>query len=331
MNTLSTLPGCFLVRFAFFIIAVPLTIQPAWSQTNPSAPIRALTGDALPPLTIPAERRAALEADLAAAKSVYDANPRDEAAIIWYGRRLGYLGEFSAAIDIFSRGIEIHPESYRLLRHRGHRYITTRRLDLAEADLRRAADLAANAPDAIEPDGIPNAASTPKSTDKSNIDYHLGLVLYLQGKYAEADRVFARREGIASYNDDMLVSTTHWRYHCLRRSGNAAEAAALLEHINPSLNVTENQTYFQLCLYYKGLVPESDLLPADAAAKLNGGAAYGIAAKRAEDGDAPGSTQLLNRIVAETDWIGFGHIAAESDLARAAAILPPAPPSPPNP
>ncbi|MBX3359501.1 MAG: hypothetical protein KF745_13860 [Phycisphaeraceae bacterium] len=310
-----------------FLVCTPISAQP----TDPT-PIRTLTGEPLPPLSIPPDRRAALEADLSAAKAAYDANPRDEAAIIWYGRRLGYLGDFTAAIEVFSKGLQIHPDSYRLLRHRGHRYITTRQFALAEADLRRGAELVADAADTVEPDGAPNDANTPVSTDKSSIDYHLGLVLYLQGKFAESDRVFARREGLAGYNDDMLVSTTHWRYHCLRRTGHHDEAAALLEAVNPDLKVIENQTYFKLCLYYKGLIPESDLLPEAPGATLNGGAAYGIAAKRAEDGDAAGSQHLLRRITAETDWIGFGRIAAEADLARTPApSIPPIEPAPDHP
>src|SRR5262245_30779189 len=80
------------------------------------AEARSLTGIPLRRPDIPAERRAKLEADLAKARDDYDANPGSEDAAIWYGRRLAYLGRYRDAIDVFSRAIERHPQSYKLLR-----------------------------------------------------------------------------------------------------------------------------------------------------------------------------------------------------------------------
>jgi tetratricopeptide (TPR) repeat protein len=178
-----------------------------------------LLGEPLHSQEMPPERKAKLEEELAAARAVYEANPDSEEAIIWVGRRLGYVGRFNEAVEVFSDGLRKHPASYRLRRHRGHRYITLREFDKAERDLSRAAQLAHGSPDAVEPDGAPNASGRARSTDKSNIYYHLGLVHYLRGDFAEAERVFARRTGLAAFNDDMLVSTMHWRYLALRRMG----------------------------------------------------------------------------------------------------------------
>ena len=71
--------------------------------------------------------------------------------IVWYGRWLGYAGRYEEAVAVFSRGLEVLPDSAWLLRFRGHRYITLRRFDEAVADLERADALAQGRPDQVEP------------------------------------------------------------------------------------------------------------------------------------------------------------------------------------
>src|SRR5688572_15226167 len=60
---------------------------------------------------------------------------------IWLGRRLSYLNRFDSAIALYTKSISRFPESYKLLRHRGHRYISTRQFNLAIQDLEAAAKL----------------------------------------------------------------------------------------------------------------------------------------------------------------------------------------------
>jgi tetratricopeptide (TPR) repeat protein len=274
-----------------------------------------LLGTPLHPEPIAPERLSGLEAELAAARAALAERPGDEERIIWVGRREAYLGRFEDAIRTFTEGLRLHPGSYRLLRHRGHRFITLRRFDEALRDLRRAAELARGHADRIEPDGMPNELNQPRSTDHSNIHYHLGLVHYLRGEYAEAERAFGAREGLAAYNDDMLVSTTHWRYLALGRLGRDAEAAGLLRGIRTDMDVIENRSYHRLCLMYKG-----ELAPEDLAALDGGlpdpGTAYGVAAYLSLQGREAEADRLRERILTETSWAAFGHIAAEADAAR---------------
>ena len=82
----------------------------------------------------PAEPSQALLDNLAEAKANYDADPDDVMNIIWYGRRVAYTGDYRRAIEIFTEGIEKHPEDARMYRHRGHRYISIREIDRAVAD-----------------------------------------------------------------------------------------------------------------------------------------------------------------------------------------------------
>ena len=76
------------------------------------------------PATIANQQK--LEADLAQAEKTLAANPKDAEAIIWIGRRLGYLWRYNDAIAMFSKGIALYPDNPKFYRHRGHRYITVR-------------------------------------------------------------------------------------------------------------------------------------------------------------------------------------------------------------
>jgi cytochrome c-type biogenesis protein CcmH/NrfG len=62
------------------------------------------------------EQKTRLEADLAKAQADYDRDPAAADATIWLGRRLAYLGRFRDAIDVYSKGIQRHPNEPRLYR-----------------------------------------------------------------------------------------------------------------------------------------------------------------------------------------------------------------------
>jgi SAM-dependent methyltransferase len=281
--------------------------------------IRSLLGRTLEPPPIPAERRAALEADLAAAVRAYNAGPADEQNIIWVGRRMAYLGRYREAIGWFTVGLAVHPRSSRLLRHRGHRQITVRDFRSAVRDLTRAAALIEGVPDEMEPDGQPNARGIPRSSSHTNIYYHLGLARYLRGEFDRALDAYRRCADLCT-NDDMLVATLHWTYMTLRRLGRDAEAAALLERVSPGMDIMENTAYHRLLLMYKGDLSTQDILagvtPGETSAIDDATTAYGVATWLWCNGDHDEARALLERIVEGEAWAAFGFIAAEADLAR---------------
>jgi tetratricopeptide (TPR) repeat protein len=269
---------------------------------------------------LPDDRRAELQANLDAAAAEYRADPDDEDAIIWYGRRLAYLSRYNDAIAVFSRGLDRHADSYKLLRHRGHRYITTRQLDAAVTDLQQAADLAAGATVEIEPDGAPNALDIPLSNVHFNIWYHLGLAHYLRGDFAAARDAYVTCMQY-SENDDLLVATSDWLYMTYRRLGEDAEAAALLEPINADMEIIENDSYLRRLLMYKGEVEPEELLDlraeADPDIALNiATQGYGVGNWYLVNGDEQAARDVFERIVEGTSWAAFGYIAAEAELAR---------------
>lgn len=178
-----------------------------------------------------AAARSQAESNLAGAQAALRRTPSNLDSMIWVGRRLGYLGRFKEAIAQYTAAIAVDPSDARLYRHRGHRYLSVRRLDDAIADLERADQLTRNRPDAVEPDGQPNARGIPTSTLHSNIRYHLGLGYYLKGAFEKA-LPFYRRDVDAAVNPDMVVASSHWLYMTLRRLGRDREAAAVLAPIN---------------------------------------------------------------------------------------------------
>jgi tetratricopeptide (TPR) repeat protein len=252
--------------------------------------------------------------NLETARLEYDADPDNADNIIWYGRRTAYAGDYRGAIEIFSEGIEKFPEDARMYRHRGHRYISIREFDRAIEDLETAASLIEGTDNETEPDGAPNALNIPVSSLHGNIWYHLGLAYYLVQDWDNAYRAY--RNGFdAGRNDDNRVSTTHWMYSILRRKGDEAGAAKVLDTISADMNVIENMSYHSLCLLYKGELSLDDLLDAGDGSPAGAAVLYGAANWLFVNGNVERSDEMLNELIASPSWSAFGVIAAEADLA----------------
>lgn len=301
------------IFIAAALLALPAALPAALHAQQPEAV--SLLGEPLFAREMTAETRARLEADLAAARAAYQAAPDDPDAIIWLGRRLGYLERYREAVAVFTEGILKHPGDARMYRHRGHRYITLRRFDDAVADLSRAADLVRGTPDEVEPDGAPNEYGIPTSTLQSNIWYHLGLAHYLRGDWERA--LAAYREAMeVSRNDDMLVATSDWLYMTLRRMGRDAEAAAVLEPIHPEMRILENDAYHRRLLMYKGALEPDALLDPNADALTLATQGYGVGNWHLYNGRTERAMEVFRSVVAGPYWAAFGYIAAEAELAR---------------
>lgn len=257
-------------------------------------------------------------AHLEGARAELEKSPKDADAIIWVGRRLGYLQRFREAIDTFSRGIELHRTDARLYRHRGHRYLSVREFDKAIEDLTKASQLIAGKADQVEPDGQPNARKIPTSTLNSNIYYHLGLGYYFKGDFANALKAY-QQCATFSKNPDMTVATSHWLYMILRRIGREAEAKKVLEPITAGMDIIENGSYHKLLLMYKGDEnPEALLSSARAKALDAVTVGYGVGNWHLYNGRQDRAMKIFTEIVEKnrTQWPAFGYIAAETEMAR---------------
>ena len=274
-----------------------------------------LLGEALRPNPAPADIAARQAQDVEDARADYDANPDDADAIIWLGRRIAYTGTYRAAIDIFTEGIEKHPNDARMYRHRGHRWISVREFDRAIEDLSHAADLVRGEADEVEPDGQPNERGIPTSTLQSNIHYHLALALYLKGEFERALPSYEAYNAVTT-NPDQLVAISHWWYMALRRLGRDAEAAAVLEPVTADLDVIENTSYHRLLLMYKGELAADDLWDPASEDPSGVAAAYGVATWHLYNGREAQAEEMYRRILEGSGWAGFGYIGAEAEIAR---------------
>ena len=275
---------------------------------------------------VPADAaRQRMEAQLADAKRAFDHTPGNADSLIWLGRRTAYLGRFNDAIAIYTGGMAKHPTDARMYRHRGHRYLSTRRLDLAIADFKKAYDLTKGTPDQVEPDGQPNARNVPTSTLQGNIRYHLGLAYYLTGQFEKALPLYREDVAASKGNPDMLVATSHWLYMTLRRLGRDDEAAKVLTPITREMDVIENGSYHRLLLLYKGELASADLLRTFGA---DGGlddvtTAYGVGNWHLYNGRRAEAEAMFLRILsAKTQWAAFGYLNAEAEMSRVKATAP---------
>ncbi len=289
--------------------------------------LAACTTTAPPPTPLPtppapifsAETRALFEKNLTDARAVYDKNPNDADAIIWLGRRTAYLGHYAQAIDVFTEGVRKHAKDARMLRHRGHRWITLRQFDRAIADLTKAAELERGKPDTIEPDGLPNARNIPLTTLQSNTWYHLALAHYLRGDFEKALPAWRTCLSL-SKNPDGVVSASHWLYMTLRRLGRPADAEKVLEPISTDMEIIENAAYHKLLLMYRGEIAPEELSNGNPATVDGATTLYGVGNWWLYGGQPEKAKPVFERVTAgppsERQWSSFGFIAAESELAR---------------
>jgi tetratricopeptide (TPR) repeat protein len=249
-------------------------------------------------------------------KAAYLENKENLDKLIWYGRFTAYMGNYREAIDIYTQGLQEFPENSRLLRHRGHRYISVREFDKAVADLSKAAKLIEGKENMIEEDGMPNAQNIPLSTMHGNIYYHLGLAQYLNRNLPAALDAYKKCLS-TSNNPDNVVSATHWIYMIQRRLGRKEAAQNYLRNIEPGMNVIENHSYYNACLFYKGeLTLEEVYDPTSEATASNSALKYAIGNWYWYNGQPKLAKEIYNEILSGTDWASFGYIAAETDLAK---------------
>lgn len=246
----------------------------------------------------------------------YQKFPDSSEVLIWYGRRTAYLGHFQKAIAIYTEGIQKFPKDARIYRHRGHRYISTRQYGKAIADLKKAANLMEGKADQTEPDGLPNSRNIPLSTLKGNIWYHLGLAYYLKGDLENALEMYRKREGTHKY-DDNLVSGGHWLFMILKRLGRDAEAITEVSAIHPEMDIIENTRYYEMCLFYKGLLAEDELKMIGDGSASDDVYLYGLGNWNLyQTKDTVKAKRLFKRLLENGNPYSFAYLAGEADWKR---------------
>ncbi|MFT5196475.1 MAG: tetratricopeptide (TPR) repeat protein [Cellvibrionaceae bacterium] len=284
------------------------------AKTKTMTLINPLTQAPFPAHPMSEAGRITAEKNLAEARNHFQQNPNLENTI-WLGRRLAYLYLFDEMFDVYAQGIATFPHSYRLLRHRGHRYISTRQFSKAIEDFEKAAALVKDRPVEVEPDGNPNHLNQPTSNGHFNIWYHLGLAYYLSGDFVKAAEAY---QACMAYSDnpDSICATVDWHYMSLCRLGRKHEATQLLDLIDPEMPLIESHSYHYRLMMYKGVYTPEQLLnptdnrPEDRLLTL-ATQGYGVGTWYLYNGDLGQACRIYNQVLESGFWSAFGYIAAE--------------------
>ena len=233
------------------------------------------------------------------ARAALEASPRDIARIIDLGVAQSGARQFREAIATFTRGLEIEPNNALLLRWRGHRYLSVREFDRAFADLTRGGR--------IDPTIY-------------GIWYHLGVVQFLRGDFADAAASFAKAQPIAPDAGE-LQGSVDWLWMSLSRAGRAAEAKAMLDrkldHQRPDLKPAINAYTQRIRLYRGEIGPDAVITSADTDEVQVATLAYGLGNWYLVRGDKAQARKWFERSVqASGGWPGFGFIVSEVELQR---------------
>ncbi|HJO71092.1 MAG TPA: hypothetical protein QF428_05120 [Flavobacteriaceae bacterium] len=297
-----------LFLLTFLIIFSCDSYQNSKNNINPTQTIETITllGDTLRSTEI--EKGKSFD-QFKSAQITYFDNQNNAEALIWYGRRTAYMGYYKEAIKLFTLGIKTHPNDARFYRHRGHRYISTRQYDNAISDFEKAVQLIDQKKDQIEPDGLPNAKNIPLSTLHGNIWYHLGLAYYLKNDMNNALKAFNNRSVTHKY-DDNIVSGGHWLYMIYRRLNKIEESIAVVNEVYQNMDIIENMSYHQSCLFYKGVLKESELV-------IDEVALYSLANWYVyEKNDTLKAKTYYQKLLSTGNPYSFAYIAGEADWVR---------------
>ncbi|TVQ65556.1 MAG: tetratricopeptide repeat protein [Balneolaceae bacterium] len=281
----------------------------------PGAEAISLLGDTLRTPSLSPDLFDEYNRNLLEAVMEYRVDPEEMDALIWLGRRTAYMGLYRDAVRIYTEGIFKKPEDPRLYRHRGHRYLTLRKFDLAIDDFKMAEILMRGSEDQTEPDGLPNAAGVPQSTLKSNVWYHMGLAHYLKGDFENAVESY-RKALELDLTNDMRIAVLYWYYSSLKRLGMDADAGRLIAEVSEEIELFENQTYLNLLLVFKGVFDSDYLMEVEEDAVQNATLGYGLGNWHLMNGREERAFKIWEEIVKEGFWPAFGYIAAEAEIAR---------------
>ncbi|WP_084399160.1 tetratricopeptide repeat protein [Henriciella aquimarina] len=292
-----------------------LTAQEAQtSEAAASMPVEATSFLGEPLYRKPAspEKAAAAEEALARLEASEELSEDDYIEI---GGTVAGAGRYQDAIAAYSQGIADFEDSYKLRRHRAHRYITTRQLEKAYDDLKEAEALvkAADAESVYEYKG-----GHPHGTYAHWIQYHIGIYHYLNGDFANSAEAF---EGCVktSEDNDTLIGSVDWLYNAYLRNGQPDKASAVLELVDADIEADETYPYYKRVMMYKGVVSTEDVIDLSTPESWDGRdatVAYGVASGMIADGDDDAARSILKGVLNTSYWPIWAYVSAERDYAR---------------
>ena len=240
-------------------------------------------------------------------------SPITEDDYIELGRQYVSTNRFNMAIEIFSVGLGNFPNSFKLLRHRGHRYLNLRQLDKAILDLNKAEELIRNQPEVWEYD----AAGKPSATYQHQIWYHIGLYYFLRKSYAESATVYEKCLA-ATKEGKNIAGASDWLYNAYQRSGQKEKAAIVAKPFTLDFVIEDKDyPYFRRLLLFNGKIKPEELIdeskPIEQLSLTELTKLYGLANWYAYNGNKEKAKTLYSKILLSKEWAGFAYACAELD------------------
>jgi len=231
------------------------------------------------------------------------------------GKQLVAVARYKEAVENYTVGLNKFSKSFKLLRHRGHRYLTLRKLDLALKDLLKARDLSKTQPEAWEFD----AEGKKTDTYQHQIEYHLGVCYFLNAAYKEAVMAFEKSLKEAHAGNE-IVGTTDWLYNSYQRNGQRKESQELLATITPDFNADHEQAYFRRIMLYKEVIKPNELVdqsaPPEKLTIQDVTKLYGLANWYGFQGEKEKARNLYAKIIQSNSWPAFAFLASEVELLK---------------
>lgn len=283
--------------------------QPAaTTASDPQPEATSFTGQPLYPRPATPEALAKSDSIIATIRSKDQLSEEDYVDI---GRQLAITSRFKMALENYTEGLKTYPESFKLLRHRGHRYLNLRQPDLAIKDLEKANSLITGQPETWEFD----AAGKQTATYQHQIWYHIGLYHFMKKDYTASASAFEKSLATTNEGDD-IAGASDWLYNSYQRAGQVANATKVLEPFSADFDIEDkNYPYFRRLLLFKGLITPEELIdnakPIDSMSLTDATKLYGLGNWYKYQGQQDKADEIYAKVRQSKEWPAFAVACAE--------------------
>jgi len=297
---------------AFVVLALAACTRPASEQANTGEP-EAISFSGTPLYARPADSLAKVKSD-SLVNAIRAKEALTEEDYISIGRSLVSVGQFRKAVETYSEGLTKFPDSYKLLRYRGHRYINLRQLDKAIIDLNMAEELIRSEQPVYETD----ASGKPGATFQHQIWYHIGLYHFMERDYDKAAESFEKSLA-TSYAGTDKAGASDWLYNSYMRAGDKEKAAAVAKPFVADFEIdNKDYPYYRRMLLFNGVIQPAELVDENKAigemTLLEMTKLYGLANHYRYQGDLTKAKALYEKVLQSKEWPGFAYACAELDV-----------------
>lgn len=232
---------------------------------------------------------------VARAQAALAADPRNIDKFIALGTAQAGARQMREAVETFTKAIAVAPNNALLYRWRGHRHLSLREFDQAEADLNRALAL---------------------DSTLYGAWYHLGIVRFVKGDFGGAADAFRHAQPHAPDAGE-LAGSTDWLWMSLARAGRMDEANAMLATHPDSLKTAPDYAYAKrLRMYRQEIGPDFLITAADTGDVQLATLSYGRGNWHLVMGDTATARKWFRKAIQSGGWPAFGFIVAEVELRR---------------